>query len=157
LLPNPLQNAQEHQHTRTCKIKNKIVCIFHYPLSPMCEILDTSQIDGNYPFSQYFHTQAKIHISNFERFLKNWRYIVFWNFKFFEPWWKYIYIYIYILSLSSKLRKAHMFFKQTPRNKKTNAFSTCAIHLCFVNINIQFIFRPICGCNILHVIHDKNR
>jgi len=48
-----------------------------------------------------------------------------------------------------------MFFKQTPRNKKTNAFSTCAIHLCFVNINIQFIFRPICSCNICTLYMTK--
>jgi hypothetical protein len=37
LLPNPLQNAQQHQHTCTCKKKNHFVCRFHYPLPPMCE------------------------------------------------------------------------------------------------------------------------
>jgi len=61
----------------------------------------------------------------------------------------------YIISLSSKLKKGHMFFKQTLRNKKTNALSTCVTHVWFVNIDIQFIFRPICNYNILQVIHDK--
>jgi hypothetical protein len=37
LLPNPLQNVQQHQHTRTCKKKNQIVYRFHYPLPPMHE------------------------------------------------------------------------------------------------------------------------
>jgi hypothetical protein len=37
LLPNPLQNAQQDQHTHTCKKKNRVVCRFHYPLPPMCE------------------------------------------------------------------------------------------------------------------------
>jgi len=61
LLLNPLQNAQQHQHTCTCKKKNN-VCRFHYPLPPMHETknLEPLQIDGNYSFSQqYFHTQAK--------------------------------------------------------------------------------------------------
>jgi hypothetical protein len=30
LLPNPLQNAQQHQHTCLCKKKNHVVCKFHY-------------------------------------------------------------------------------------------------------------------------------
>ncbi len=29
LLPNPLQNAQQHQHTRTCKKKNHVIYRFH--------------------------------------------------------------------------------------------------------------------------------
>ncbi len=60
LLPNPLQNAQ-HQHTRTCKKKNHVVCRFHYPLPPIRETknLNTFQMNENYPFSQqYLHTQA---------------------------------------------------------------------------------------------------
>jgi hypothetical protein len=60
LLPNPLQNAQQHQHTCKCKKKNHVVCRFHYPLPPICEtkILKTLQINGNYPFSQqYLQTQ----------------------------------------------------------------------------------------------------
>jgi hypothetical protein len=36
LLPNSLQNAQQHYHTFTCK-KNHVVCRFHYPLPPMRE------------------------------------------------------------------------------------------------------------------------
>jgi hypothetical protein len=46
----------------TCKKKEKVICRFHYPLPPMSEtkILQTFQINGNYPFSQqHFHTQAK--------------------------------------------------------------------------------------------------
>jgi hypothetical protein len=35
-LPNPLQNAQQHQHTHTCEEKNH-VCKFHYSLFPMSE------------------------------------------------------------------------------------------------------------------------
>jgi len=36
LLPNSLQNAQQHQHIHTCKKKNN-VCRFHYQLPPMHE------------------------------------------------------------------------------------------------------------------------
>jgi hypothetical protein len=52
LLPNPLQNAQQHQHTRTCKKKNH-VCRFHYSLPLMCktENLEPLQMNWNYPFS----------------------------------------------------------------------------------------------------------
>jgi hypothetical protein len=32
LLPNPLQNAQQHQHIGTCKKKKHVVYRFHYPL-----------------------------------------------------------------------------------------------------------------------------
>jgi hypothetical protein len=73
LLLNPLQNAQQHQYTCTCKKKNHVVCRFHYPLPPMhaTKILEPFQINGNYPFSQqYLQTQAK-KISIFKRFLKN--------------------------------------------------------------------------------------
>jgi hypothetical protein len=34
LLPIILQNAQHHQHIRTCKKKNHVVCRFQYPLPP---------------------------------------------------------------------------------------------------------------------------
>jgi hypothetical protein len=53
LLPNPLQNAQQHQHTCTCK-KKPYVYRFHYPLLPMHETkkLKPLQINDNYPFSQ---------------------------------------------------------------------------------------------------------
>jgi hypothetical protein len=34
LLPITLQNAQQHQHTQTCKKKNHVVYRFHYPLPP---------------------------------------------------------------------------------------------------------------------------
>ncbi len=55
ILLNPLQNAQQHQHTHTCKEKNH-VCRLHYPLPPMCEIkfLEPLQISGNLPFSQQY-------------------------------------------------------------------------------------------------------
>jgi len=58
LLPNPLQNVQQHQHTCTCGKKN-VVCRFHYLLPSMHEtkISKPLQINGNYPFSQqYLHT-----------------------------------------------------------------------------------------------------
>jgi hypothetical protein len=32
--------------------------------------------------------------------------------------------------------------KQTPKNIKTNVFSICVVHLCFANIDIQFILDP---------------
>ncbi len=60
LLPNSLQNAQQHQRTHTCKKKNH-VCRFHYQLPPMHEtkMVEPFQINGDYPFSQeYFQTQA---------------------------------------------------------------------------------------------------
>jgi hypothetical protein len=37
LLPNPLQNAQQYQHTHTCTKKHHVVCRFHYPVLPMHE------------------------------------------------------------------------------------------------------------------------
>jgi hypothetical protein len=54
LLSNSLQNAQQHQHTCTCKKKNHVVCRFHYPLPPMRETknLEPLQINENDPFSQ---------------------------------------------------------------------------------------------------------
>jgi hypothetical protein len=56
LLPNPLQNAQQHQHLRTCKKKNHLFIDFNYLLPPMHEtkILKPLQINGNYPFSQQY-------------------------------------------------------------------------------------------------------
>ncbi len=38
------------------KKKTHVVCRFHYPLPPMCEIkiLKPFQINGNYPFSQQY-------------------------------------------------------------------------------------------------------
>jgi hypothetical protein len=54
LLPNPLQNTQQHQHKCTCK-KKKCCFRYHHPLPPMHEtkILVTFQIDGNHSFSQH--------------------------------------------------------------------------------------------------------
>jgi hypothetical protein len=56
LLPNPLENAQQHQHIYTCKKTNHVVCRFHYPLPPMHETKNFKpfQINGNYPFSQQY-------------------------------------------------------------------------------------------------------
>jgi hypothetical protein len=44
-------NINTHVHVRK---KNHVVCKFHYPLPPMCEIkkLKPFQINKNYPFSQ---------------------------------------------------------------------------------------------------------
>jgi hypothetical protein len=66
LLPNPLQNSQQHQHTCTYKKKNHVVHRFHYSWLPRCEIeilkpfdLKTLETNENYPFSKpYLHTQA---------------------------------------------------------------------------------------------------
>jgi hypothetical protein len=60
-LPNPLWNAQQHQHTCTSKNNNNVVYKFHYSLLPMHETkkFKPFQINGIYPFSQqYFHTQT---------------------------------------------------------------------------------------------------
>jgi hypothetical protein len=59
LLPSPLQNAQQHQHTCTRKKKNHVVYKFHYPLLPMCETknLEPLQINGNV----HFHNNTSIH------------------------------------------------------------------------------------------------
>jgi hypothetical protein len=46
LLPNPLQNAQQHQHTRTCKKKNH-VCRFHYSLPLMCKTENLEPLQMN--------------------------------------------------------------------------------------------------------------
>jgi hypothetical protein len=37
LLPNLVQNAQQHKHMCTCMKKNHGVCKFHNPLPPMHE------------------------------------------------------------------------------------------------------------------------
>jgi hypothetical protein len=73
LLPNPLKNAQQHQHTHKCKKKNHVVYRFYHPLPPMREtkILKPLQMNGNYPFSQqYLHTQAKKIFQYFFKILK---------------------------------------------------------------------------------------
>jgi len=73
ILLNPLQNAQQYQHTRTCKKNNHVVCKFHYPLPLMCEIkiLEPLQINGNLPFSQqYLHTQLNKIFQSFKCFFK---------------------------------------------------------------------------------------
>jgi hypothetical protein len=44
--------------------------------------------------------------------------------------------------LRSRLTKLHIFLKQIPKNIKINAFSICATHLWFANIDIQFILDP---------------
>jgi hypothetical protein len=47
----------------------------------------------------------------------------------------------YILTLRSKLMKPNIFFKHTPSNIKTNAFSIHANPLWFAATYIQFIFN----------------
>ncbi len=89
--------------------KNNVVYRFHYPLPPMREtkILEPLQIDGNYPFSQqYLHTQAK-NISPFFKYLKENEDI---SFSEFLNFWN-LDENTYILSLRSKLTKAHFFYK----------------------------------------------
>ena len=34
-LPEPLQEAQTHKHSKTCRKNGQPVCRFHYPLPPM--------------------------------------------------------------------------------------------------------------------------
>jgi hypothetical protein len=65
----------------------------------------------------------------------------------------------YILSLKSKLTKLHIFLKQTPKNVKINAFSIHVVHLWFINCKYKYsiYLGPICNCNILHIIYDKNK
>jgi hypothetical protein len=54
LLPITLQNAQQHQHIRTCKKKNHVVCEFHYPLPLMSKttILKPFELKEDLPFSK---------------------------------------------------------------------------------------------------------
>jgi hypothetical protein len=54
LLPNSIQNAQQHEHMITCKRINHVVYRFHYPFLPMHEtkILEPLEINGIYPFSK---------------------------------------------------------------------------------------------------------
>jgi hypothetical protein len=73
LLPNLLQNAQQHQHTPTCKKNNNVVCRFHYPSPPICvtKKLEPFQIDGHCPFSQqYFRTQSIFFFESLKDFFK---------------------------------------------------------------------------------------
>ncbi len=139
LLANPLQNAQ-HQHTNKCKKKHHVVCRFHYPLPLMHEtnILDTFQMNGNYPFSQqYLHTQTN-KIFQPTRDLKENDDISFFEYlnslSLNES--------TYILSLKNELTKSHIFLKWIPKNIKINAFSICVTHLWFANTYIQFILDP---------------
>jgi hypothetical protein len=93
LLSNPLQNAQQHQHTCTCK-KNHVICRFHYPLPLMSETkkLKPLQINGNYPFSQQcLQTQVNKILQSLKDFLKMMIYH-FLNIKFFKTLMK-IHIY----------------------------------------------------------------
>ena len=39
LLPEALQEAQTHKHSRTCRKKGQSVCGFHNPLPPMKKTL----------------------------------------------------------------------------------------------------------------------
>jgi hypothetical protein len=86
LLPNPLQNAQQHQHTHKCKKTSHVVYRFHYPLPPMCEtkILKPLQMNENYPFSQqYLHTQTnKIFLCKIFFKMMIYHFLIF---KFFKP------------------------------------------------------------------------
>ncbi len=54
LLPITLQNAQQHQHTRTCKKRNHVVYRFHYPLPPMSKttILKPFELKEDLPFNK---------------------------------------------------------------------------------------------------------
>jgi hypothetical protein len=78
LLPNPLQNSQQHQHTCTYKKKNHVVHRFYYPWLPRCEIeilkpfdLKTLETHENYPFSkQYLHTQTNTIFQYFKKIKK---------------------------------------------------------------------------------------
>jgi hypothetical protein len=63
----------------------------------------------------------------------------------------------YMLSLNNKLTKLHIFLKQTPRNIKTNVFSTHDVHLFSSNIDIQFISNPYVGATYCKSLYDKNR
>ncbi len=128
-------NINTHVHVK----KNHVVYKVHYPLPLMHEKKKKPfQINGNYPFSQqYLQTQA-IFFSIFKRLKRKWWYIIFWIFKLFKPWSKYI-----ILGLrKSKLTKAHIFFKIIFNNINTNAFNIRDVHLWFANTNIQFILDP---------------
>jgi hypothetical protein len=64
---------------------------------------------------------------------------------------------VHILNLKSKLTTPHIFLELIPKNINTNAFSIHVVHLWFANTYIQFMFLPICSCNILHIIYDKNK
>jgi hypothetical protein len=140
LLPNPLQNAQQHQHTCTCKKKPCILISLFITSYAWNKKLKPFQINGNYPFSQqYFQTQAN----------KIFQYLNYLNLD--EN--------TYILSLRSKLTKSHIFLKRIFKNIKTYAFNINDAHLWFTNTNIQFILNPyaIATYWTSYMTYDKNK
>jgi hypothetical protein len=56
------------------------------------------------------------------------------------------------MKFEKQINKATVFLKQTPKNKKINAFSTCVVHLWFANIDIQFILTHMQLQDIAHHI-----
>ncbi len=66
VLPTTLQNTQ-HQHIWTCKKKNHVIFIFHYPLPPMntTKILHPFESKKDLPFNKkYFKQQTILFILN---------------------------------------------------------------------------------------------
>jgi len=67
VLPITLQNAQ-HQHIRTCKEKNHVIFIFHYPLPPMniTKISHPfeSKVDSPFNKKKHLKQQKKLFILN---------------------------------------------------------------------------------------------
>jgi hypothetical protein len=140
LLPTKLQNAQQHQHSRTCRKKNKAICRFHYPLPPMWEtkILEPLTPNENLSVSidsfkkqatKIFQSLRDLNINTnltFQQFLE--------SLEMSED--------MYILSLKSQLTKPHIFLKRKPNDIKTNAFNIRVAPLWFANMDTQFVLDP---------------
>jgi hypothetical protein len=65
-------------------------------------------------------------------------------------------IHIHTLNLKNKLTTLDIFKKRIPKNiKKMHLVHVLLI--CGLQIHIFNLFKPICSCNILHIIYDKNK
>jgi hypothetical protein len=71
ILPITLQNAQQ-QHIRTCKEKNHVIFIFHYPLPPMniTKILHPFESKEDSPFNKFSHFQGSADLEGCATFWK---------------------------------------------------------------------------------------
>jgi len=111
-------------------------------------ILESLQVDGNYPFSLVIISpyKNKQNIWIFEIFLKNENISLskYLNFKNLHE------------NLKRKLTKPHIFFKWTLKKIKINAFNICVAHLWFINTYIEIILDAYVATTITHHIAQHN-
>jgi len=81
---------------------------------------------------------SKLNIPIFEKLKRKWKWIIFYIFGLFKPWWQYIYI-----KFERQINEATHFFKKHSYKHKNQCLNNVhVIHLRFTNANTQFIFNP---------------